>query len=527
MIRLDGIFVQGGLSIGPIRYLHRANKPTERPSSLSPREEMLRFEAAKDRAFTDLKRMQARIGAHLGNDEAAIFLFQSMMLEDPDYLQAVYDHINDSATAEYAIDQAGKSIIDFFASLDNSYLRSRALDARDLSHRLTGILSQRADIGALRQRPAILVAEDLTPSETILLDTGMLLGLVSQNGAPDSHTSILAQAIGVPAITGIMVDPRWEGRLAILDGDNAALIIDPDEATLAAAHPHQSPGYDPASVSELTIPHPATPQRPLRLCAMIDSAWEAIDAYKLGASGIAPYLPNVLHGGRAAPPSEDEQLLEYRRTIDAMRGRPVSIQSLDVGGIGLGSLFSATRQERYQQLKAQFRAVLRAAVDSVAGNCAIILSGVKTKGDIRRCRQILEQSKRELRAEGARYRAVGLGIEIAQPFAAFIIDELAEDMDLIIVNGESLMRSTISGHLTGALPNYRALAWMLRQIIDAGHRHGCIVIMSGDLESFPQAIPPLLRLGVDDLSVPVRSLLPLFELLSEAGNFPENKSGSD
>ncbi|MBR3561082.1 MAG: phosphoenolpyruvate--protein phosphotransferase [Oscillospiraceae bacterium] len=521
MIRLKGVFVQGGLSIGPIHYLHRASKPTKHPSSLSPREELLRFEAAKDRAFTDLKRMQARIGAHLGSDEAAIFLFQSMMLEDPDYLQAIYDHINDSATAEYAIDQAGKTIIDFFASLDNSYLRSRALDARDLSHRLAGILSQRADIGRLRQTPAILVAEDLTPSETILLDTGMLLGLVSQNGAPDSHTSILAQSIGVPAITGIVVDPRWEGRLAILDGDKAEFIIDPDEATLAAAHPHQSPGYDPSAVSELTLPHADTSQRPLRLCAMIDSAWEAIDAYKLGASGIAPYQPGVLHSGRATPPSEDEQMLEYRRTVDAMRGRPVAILSLDVGGIGLGSLFSATRQERYHQLKAQFRAVLRAAV---GGTCAIVLSGVKTKSDIRRCRQILEQCKRELRAENLEYRAVRIGVEIAVPFAAFIIDELAEGMDLIIVNGESLMRSTISSQLVGALPNYRALAWMLRQIIDAGHRHGCLVIMSGDLESFPQAIQPLLSLGVDVLSVPVRSLLPLFERLSEASNPSQSKN---
>lgn len=524
MIQVNGVFVQGGLSIGPIHYLHRGGKTAVHPSSLSPHEEQLRFEAAKDRAFIDLKRMQARIAAHLGNDEAAIFLFQSMMLEDEDYLKAVYDHINASATAEYAIEQAGKTIIDFFASLDNSYLRSRALDARDLSHRLSGILSERADIGGLRQTPAILVAEDLTPSETILLDTGMLLGLVSQNNSPDSHTSILAHSIGVPSVTGIAVDPAWEGHLAILDGDHAALIIDPDEETLAAAHPHQSPGYDPSTAVELTVPFSDDSKRPLRLCAMIDSAWEAIDAYRLGASGIAPYRPHVLHNDRAAPPSEDEQLVEYRRTIDAMRGRPVAIQSLDVGGVGLeGPLLMLTHQERLRELKTQFRAVLRAAVN---GTCALILSGVKTKTDIRRSRQILEQCKRELGNQGLDYRSVRLGVEIAAPFAALIMDELAEGMDLIILDGEALMRSTIAGDLHGALPNYRALAWMLRRIVETGHRHGCIVIMSGDLENFPQAIPPLLRLGVDDLSVSVKSLLPLFQLLSQPEEPTETQDAS-
>ena len=515
MIRLDGVYVQGGLSIGPIHYLHRANKQTGHPSSLSPREELRRFEAAKDRAFADLKRLQARISAHLGNDEAAIFLFQSMMLEDSDYLQAVYDHINASATAEYAIEQVSKTVIDFFASLDSSYMRSRALDAQDLSRRLTGILSERADIGPLRQTPAILVAEELTPSETVLLDTGMLLGLVSQAGAPDSHTSILAQSIGVPAVTGIRVDPRWAGHMAILDGDHAALIIDPDEATLAAANPHLSPGYDPASAVELTVSSPIPGERPLRLCAMIDSAWEAIDAYKLGAAAIATYRTDVMYGKRAALPSEDEQLAEYRHTIDAMRGRPVSIRSLDIGGIGAaGPLLAMTHQERYHHLKTQFRAVLRAAAN---GTCALVFSGVKTKSDIRRARQILDQCRRELRAENLEYRSIRLGVEIAAPYAALIIDELADGMDLMVLDGEALMRSTISANLTGALPNYRALAWMLRRIVSAGHRHGCIVIMSGDLESFPQAIPPLLHLGVDDLSVSVKSLLPLYELLSQPG----------
>lgn len=510
MLKVAGVPMQGGLSIGPIHFLHRANNLKANRSSLSPREEMLRFEAAKDRAITELKRLEARIAAHLGSDEAAIFLFQSSMLEDEDYLDVIRSYINASATAEYAVEQTEKAVIGFFSSLDSSYLRARTTDAKDLSHRLTGILSDKADIGRLRQRPAILVADELTPSETALLDSGMLLGLVSRHGSTDSHTAILAHAIGVPAVYGVEVDPRWEGHIAILDGDHGTLVVDPDEAMIATARPHAAPDYELAT-PELMVARQMDGGRAMRLCAMIDSAWEAVDAYSIGAGGIAMYRTDVLHGGRATPPSEEEQLVEYRRTIEAMRGRPVAIQSLDVSSEGpLGAL---VHQERYQQLKTQLRAVLRASV-SAEGPVAFVLSGVKTRADVRRCRQLIRQCQRELAAENNACRDLRVGTEIAAPAAVFIADSLSAESDLLILDGKALMQSTIYDRAEQGLPNYRSLGWMLRHALLAGHRHGCNVIMSGNLEQFPQAVVPLLNLGFDDLSVPISSLLPLYELLS-------------
>ena len=509
MLKVAGVPMQGGLSIGPIHFLHRANSLKRNRSSLSPREEMLRFEAAKDRAITELKRLEARIAAHLGSDEAAIFLFQSSMLEDEDYLDVIRSYINASATVEYAVEQTEKAVIDFFASLDSSYLRARTVDAKDLSRRLTGILSDKADIGRRRQRPAILVADELTPSETALLDSGMLLGLVSRHGSTDSHTAILAHAIGVPAIYGVEVDPRWEGHIAILDGDHGTLIIDPDEATIAAARPHAAPDYEPAA-PELTISRQSYDGRAMRLCAMIDSAWEAVDAYAIGAGGIATYRTNVLHKGRATPPSEEEQLVEYRRAIEAMHGRPVAIQSLDVGGIE-GPLSVLVRQERYQPLKTQLRAVLRAAV---SGPASFVLSGVRARTDLRRCRQLLRQCQRELAAEGKPYSELRIGVEINTPAALFFVDSLSAESDFLLLDGEALMQSTIYNHARQDLPNYRALGWMLHRALTVGHHNGCNVVMSGNLDEFPQVIGPLLELGFDDLSVPVHSLLPLYDLLS-------------
>lgn len=512
MIRLNGVSVQGGLSIGPIHYLRRAGGPNETRTQLSPREESLRFEAARDRALTELKRLEARIAAHLGSDEAAIFLFQSMMLEDKDYLDVIRSYIDANATAEYAVSETEKAVIEFFAGLDNSYLRARAADARDLSRRLTGILSDRADIGRLRQRPAILVAEEISPSETALLDNGMLLGLVSRDGTPDSHIAFLSRAIGVPSVIGIPVDPRWEGRTAILDGDTGTLIIDPDEETLSAARPHFARDFVPLNQELAVMRRPD--DEPLRLCATIDSAWEAVDAYKTGATRIAQYRTSLLHDGRATPPSEEEQLVEYRRTIEAMHGRPVAFQMIDMGAPETLALYP--KPDRTRQFCTQLRAVLRASASANAP-VTILLTGARTISAFRWARKQLRRCRHELEEAGIPFHDVRIGALVDSPAAVFLANVIAVESEEILVDGEALMQSTIFHPGGSELPNYRALGWMLRRVLLAGHRNGLTVTISGELDQFPQAVRALLELGFDELAAPVRSLLPLHALITEAG----------
>ena len=468
---------------------------------------MLRFEEAKNRAFADLARMQARVAAHLGNDEAAIFLFQSSLLEDEDYLKTVYSYIIDSSTAEYAVEQAERVAAGFFASLDNSYLRSRSADITDVSRRLTGILSKQEDLGRLRQIPAILVAEELTPSETALLDSGILLGLVSRNSSPDSHLAILARSIGVPALIGMEVDPKWEGHMAILDADSGVLIVDPDEQTLSQVKPHRSFERAGLRTENLTIPRFAGGGGDIRLCAVIDSAWEAADAYAVGASAVAVYRTDFLFGERKTPPVEEEQFSEYRRTVEAMRNRPVVIQSVEVGPVSInGNLNRLLHPERYDRLKTQLRAILRAAQGA---QVSIALSGVHTGLDIRYGRQMLQTCRNELKAEGVDCGEPKLGVMADRPSEVFIADILAEKAEMIVLDGEALMQSTRVGRRD--VPDYRVLGQMLRFAVAAAHRHDCQIIMMGDMESFPQAIHPLLKLGIDGLSVPVRSLRNLYD----------------
>lgn len=511
MIVVQGEAVQGGLSVGPIRFLHRSDGRGERRSDLTPWEELHRFEAAKERATVELDVLQARIAAHLGEDEAAIFQFQSMLLEDGGYLQTIRDHIEQAATAEYAVSQAGQGIIDFFASLDDSYMRARAADARDLSRRLEDILTGQADWNEAHHHSAILAAEDLAPSETALLDTGKLLGLVSHYDSPESHTSILARAIGVPALVGVAVDPQWEGHMAVLDGDRGTLTIDPDPETLEHARKRLWRTPNLAAWRALNVPCQTRDGRTARLCATVASAWESADAYARGASGVGLYRSEFLFLGRSTPPTEEEQLVEYRRTIQAMCGRLVTFRTLDPGGDGTeGPRGLRAALSRPDLLRQQLRAILRA---STHGPTAVVFPGVSSVEELRRGRQVLDLCQRELDKEGCEYSPPMLGAMLQTKEAVRLVDQLARESDFLVLDGWELMRSVLSGKGENARPDYPALWLMLRRAVEAGHRHRVRVTLYGDLELFSQAIQSLLNLGLDEFSVPPGSLIPLRRLI--------------
>ena len=519
MIRFTGVSVQDGLSVGPIHFLHRPGLSGKKWSHRSPEEEQLRFEAARDRAIRELRRLEARVAAHLGSDEAAIFLFQSSMLEDTDYLDMIRSCINACATAEYAVAQTEKAVIEFFSGLDSNYLRARASDIRDLSFRLTDILSDRP-AGTTRQSPAILVAEELSPSEAALLDSGLLLGLVSRHGTRDSHIAVLSRAIGVPSVIGIPVDPRWEGRTAILDGSSCTLILDPDAEMLNAAHTLAARCEISVS-AELCVPR-RPGRRSLPLCATVESAWEAVDAYRAGASSVL-YRADALHGGHVVPPSEAEQLLEYRHTLEAMRERGAAFQMIGLGTKDASALHPCP--ERARLFRTQLRAVLRAAACSDTPVTAL-LSGSASAADFRWARHQLRRCQRELEREGHPCRAPRFGAVIDSPADVFHADALALESELLAVDGGALLRSAIfddedAGH---ALPCCHTLARMLRRVVRAARRSGCKAVLSGEPEQFPQAPHALSELGFDALSVPVRSLLPLYAALSGGAADAEAKA---
>lgn len=508
MTRIEGVSVQGGLSIGPVRYLNRPALSSLPKSMLSPEEELRRFEAARERAFIELKRLYAQFSAHLGDNEAAIFLFQSMLLDDEDFLDMVYSCIRDSTTAEYAVAQAEKAAVLFFSGLDDSYMRTRAADARDLSRRLDRILTNRSR--SAEQAPAILVSEDLVPSDLAQLQR-TLLGLVSQRGSTESHTAILARAARVPCLTGISVDPSWEGRTAILDGDAGVLILDPDAETLRGAE-HRLPSR-PEAAGEIELPFPAIDDKPARLYASISSAWESEDACREGANGVA-YLTSVSHTDRSIPPSESEQYQELCDTLAAVKGRPAFFQTLDVGGIGHGTpLAPLFRTEHHDMLKTQLRALLRA---SLRGPVSLAFMNVESVWDLQRAQQLLYVCRCELDSQKISYGTPHIGAILRSPAAILNSESIAESSDFLILDGDSLLRASVSEQ-RDAMPSYLLFGRMALQAVTSAHRFGRPLLLSGEeMQNYLQAVVPLLRLGLDGFVVPIHALTPIRLICQEA-----------
>ena len=499
MTRVVGVPIQGGVSVGPIRLFNRAKKTLSQMSELSPSEELARFVSAKNRAAMDLKLLQAKVAAHLGSDEAAIFLFHSMLLEDEDYLETIYQHINDSTTAEYAVERAGQEVSDFFASLNDSYLQARAEDARDVSNRLDDILTDSAI--PHYPEPVIVASEELLPTVPALFARNNLLGLVSHYGSVDSHAAILARAAKIPALTGIEVNPVWDGHMAIIDGDNGVLTIDPDDDTLksvSAKAPAKSGGASsPASGRSLNLR--AFDDDPVRLCATVSGPDEAVFAYREGADGIGLYRAR---SGNA--PSEEDRFAEYRQTVSAMHGRPVVFQSLNVAQIARESTFGISHMKWGQgSLRSQFRAVLRAAAD---GPALIALSDISTAKDIPRCRKLLNRCKSELEDEGLSFHSIDLGAIIRSPCSVLSIDSISANTDFIALDGSALLHALANSSAEQRRPDFRVYAKMLQTAILSAHSHTQRIMLFGNLQHYLQTIVPLFRMGIDELSVPARYL---------------------
>ena len=229
-----GKSILNGIAIGPLRIYKKAETETAVTSSLTPEEEYARFEEARVKAQEQLGNLYEKALDEVGEDNAAIFEIHQMMLDDDDYLEAVKGIIDtQNATAEYAVTTTGNNFAETFAAMEDAYMQARATDVKDISHRVVNILAGREEGGLLDEKPAILVADDLTPSETVQLDKTKLLGFITRYGSSNSHTAILARTMNIPALIGVDFDDTWDGKLAVLDGYNQCVYIDPAQELLS------------------------------------------------------------------------------------------------------------------------------------------------------------------------------------------------------------------------------------------------------------------------------------------------------
>ncbi len=525
MKTLQGIAASRGIAIGPAFRFERVGLTVTCYDTKDPLAEWARFESALLVARKQLEAVREQAIAAHGADQAAIFEAQAMMLDDPELMGTVRLAIHqDGINAEAALSNAAEAYAGMLASLADEYLAARAADVRDVTGRVLRILLGVDESPASNLKtPSIIVASDLAPSDTVMLDKSLVLGFATAAGGATSHTAILARDLGLPAVVGVgeQLASIDAGTLLAVDGDTGAVSIDPDAETVATYHQRQAGADALQAVARSHAHEPAVTLdgRRVEVVANIGNVEGADAALAGGAEGVGLLRTEFLFLERASLPTEEEQYEAYKAIADRFGHLPVVLRTLDVGGdkelpyLALPAEqnpFLGVRAIRLclphpELFKPQLRAALRAAVGN---NLKIMFPMVATVSEVRQARAVVETCRAELLAAGQQVAGnVDIGIMIEIPAAAVIADQLARVVDFFSIGTNDLSQYTMAADRTNAHVASLASAFqpavlrLIRDVIQAAHAQGKWVGLCGELAGEPLAIPILLGLGLDEFSM--------------------------
>ncbi|MCS7178534.1 MAG: phosphoenolpyruvate--protein phosphotransferase [Anaerolineae bacterium] len=524
MRTICGIPASPGIAIGPVFQYQRSQLSIEPRRVEDPDAEWHRLQVAIEKAREQLLAICASV-KESGQEYTAIFQAQALMLEDPELLTAVRMAIGEQRlNAEAALAKVAEQYAEMLATLEDEYLRARAADVRDVKDRVLRILLGVEDAPARALHiPSVIVARDLTPSDTALLDKSLVLGFCTVEGGPTSHTAILARGLGLPAVVGAgpQVLDVPNGTTVILDGTQGMLLTEPDRETLEAYRSRQSAyaAFLCTAKEAAHLPAITRDGHRVEVVANIGNVEGARTALEAGAEGVGLLRTEFLYLERDHLPDEEEQYQAYRAIVEVFGDRPVILRTLDIGGdkdLPYLSLprelnpFLGLRAVRlclaYPDLfRPQLRAALRAAV---AGNLKIMFPMIATVGEVRLAKAILEECRAELQAEGKPVPdRVDVGIMVEIPAAAVMADHLAAEVDFFSIGTNDLSQYTMAADRTNASVAHLASAFhpavlrLVRDVIYAAHAQGKWVGLCGELAGEPLAIPILLGLGLDEFSM--------------------------
>ena len=506
-----GTSILKGIAIGKLKLYRKEAVETGRASSLTPEEEYARFQAAQKAAQEQLGQLYEKALDEVGEDNAAIFEIHQMMLEDEDYVDAVKGILDSQgATAEYAVTATGENFAAAFAAMEDPYMQARSADVKDISRRVVNI------------------------SETVQLDKSKLLGFITRGGSTNSHTAILARTMGIPALIGVDFDESWDGQLAILDGYNHCVYVDPAPELLSAMEAKRRADLEQEALLQglKKKPNVTLDGTEIQVYANIGGVGDVGLVLQNDAQGIGLFRSEFLYLDGDDYPTEEEQFAVYKRVVETMAGKKVIIRTLDIGADKQADYFGLDHEEnpalgyrairicltRRDVFKTQLRAILRA---SAFGTVSIMFPMIISVREVRDAKEILEECRAELKAQGVPMGEVEIGVMIETPASVMIADELAQEVQFFSLGTNDLIQYTLAIDRQNPKldafynPHHPAILRMIRHTIEAGHRHGCWVGICGELGADPVLTETFLRMGIDELSVSPAAILPLRKRIRE------------
>ncbi|QAV26291.1 phosphoenolpyruvate--protein phosphotransferase [Neobacillus thermocopriae] len=531
MKRLQGIAASNGIAIAKAYRLEHPDLMVEKQTIENPAEHVRRFQQALAKSKEELEAIQAHALKELGEDKAAIFSAHLLVLSDPELVQAVEQKIEqERVNAEFALHDVTSMFIAMFEAMDNEYMKERAADIRDVTKRvLAHLLGVTISNPSMITEEVIIVAEDLTPSDTAQLNRKYVKGFTTDIGGRTSHSAIMARSMEIPAVVGTKEATAviQNGDIVIIDGIDGEVIVNPTEETIAE-YEQKRAAFAAQKAEWAKLVHEQTTTSDghhVELAANIGTPNDVEGVLANGAEGIGLYRTEFLYMGRNELPTEEEQFEAYKTVLEKMEGKPVVVRTLDIGGdkelpyldlpkemnpfLGFRAVRLCLNMQ--DMFRTQLRALLRA---SVYGNLKVMFPMIATLDEFRQAKAVLLEEKEKLVAEGVAvsdHIEVGMMVEI--PAAAVLADQFAKEVDFFSIGTNDLIQYTMAADRMNERVSYLyqpynpAILRLIYNVIEAAHKEGKWVGMCGEMAGEELAVPILLAFGLDEFSMSATSIL--------------------
>ena len=533
----QGKSVYKGIAMGPIVVLKKNDYQVKRTRIEDTEAEVKRVDEALKASQEQLQKLYDKAVREVGEASAAIFEVHQMMLEDEDYLEAIQNMIRtEQVNAEYAVAVTGDNFAEMFASMDDDYMKARSADIKDISERLVRNLSGQGDVDLSSIEPSIIVADDLSPSETVQMDKDKILAFVTVHGSTNSHTAILARMMNIPALIGVNMnlEELQTGMTAVVDGFGGKVTFEPDEELKAQTEARMQEEEEKLKLlQELKGKENITLDgRKINIYANIGSVGDIGYVMENDAGGIGLFRSEFLYLGRNDFPTEEEQFQAYKQAVQMMAGKKVIIRTLDIGADKQVDYFNLGNEDNpamgYRAIriclrqpeifKTQLRALLRAAV---YGNLSIMYPMITSTEEVKKIYEIVAEVEEELKAQEIQYKIPEQGIMIETPAAAIISDKLAEMVDFFSIGTNDLTQYTLAIDRQNEKldefynPHHEAILRMIQMVVDNAHKCGKWAGICGELGADATLTEQFVRMGLDELSVAPSMVLKLRKIVRE------------